>query len=262
MTGSRPTNSGMSPYFSRSSGWISVREVADAPLVPALDLGPEAHARASHPALDDLVEADEGAAADEEDVGGVDLDELLVGVLAAALGRHVGHRALEDLEQGLLHALAGDVAGDGRVLGLAGDLVDLVDVDDAALGPLDVVVRRLQEAQDDVLHVLADVAGLGQGGGIGDGEGHPQDLGQGLGEERLAGAGGPDEQDVATSAARRRRLSLPRLDPLVVVVDGHREDLLGPLLADHVLVEDGLDLGRLGEAPDLRGSSPPPTPRR
>ena len=25
MTGSRPTNSGMSPYFSRSSGWIIVR---------------------------------------------------------------------------------------------------------------------------------------------------------------------------------------------------------------------------------------------
>jgi hypothetical protein len=39
---------------------------------------------------DDLVEADEGAAADEEDVGGVELDVLLLGVLAAALGRDVG----------------------------------------------------------------------------------------------------------------------------------------------------------------------------
>jgi hypothetical protein len=47
---------------------------------------------------------------------GVDLDVLLLGVLAAALRRDVGDRALEHLEQGLLHALAGDVAGDGDVL--------------------------------------------------------------------------------------------------------------------------------------------------
>jgi hypothetical protein len=31
-----------------------------------------------------------------------------------------------------------------------------------------------------------------------------------------------------------------------VVVDRDREDLLGPFLADHVLVEHALDLGRLG----------------
>src|SRR5204863_478789 len=36
-----------------------------------------------------------------------------------------------------------------------------------------------------------------------------------------------------------------RVDALVMVVDGHGEDLLRPLLADHVLVEDLLDLGRL-----------------
>ena len=95
--------------------------------------------------LDDVLEADEGAAADEQDVGGVDLQELLLRVLAAALGRHVGDRALDDLEQRLLHALAGDVAGDRRVVALARDLVDLVDVDDAALRPLDVVVGVLQQ---------------------------------------------------------------------------------------------------------------------
>jgi hypothetical protein len=42
-----------------------------------------------------------------------------------------------------------------------------------------------------------------------------------------------------------------RLDALVVVVDGHGEDLLGPVLPDHVLVEHGLDLRGLGEAADL-----------
>jgi hypothetical protein len=84
--------------------------------------------------------------------------------LRPALRRHVGHGALEDLEEGLLHALARDVAGDGGVLVLARDLVDLVDVDDPFLALLDVAARRLQQLQDDVLDVLADVAGLGEGG--------------------------------------------------------------------------------------------------
>ncbi len=148
-------------------------------------------------ALDDLIQADEGAAADEQDVGGVDLEEVLLGVLAAALGRHVRDRALDDLEQRLLHALTRHVARDRGVVALAADLVDLVDVDDAALSPLDVVVGVLQELDDDVLDVLADVPGLGQGGRVRDRERHLEDLGQRLREQRLPAAGRPEQQDVA-----------------------------------------------------------------
>ena len=75
-------------------------------------------------------------------------------------------------EQGLLHALAGDVAGDRDVLAGLADLVDLVDVDDAALGGFEVEVGGVQQLEQDVLDVLADVAGLGQRGGVADGEGH------------------------------------------------------------------------------------------
>ena len=198
--------------------------------------------------LDDLVEADEGAAADEQDVGRVDLVELLVRVLAPALRRHVGDGALEDLEQRLLDALARDVAGDGGVLVLARDLVDLVDVDDPLLALLDVAARRLQELQDDVLDVLADVAGLGEGRGVDDGEGDGEQLGEGLGEQRLAGAGRADQEDVGLreldlALAAVRVISMP----LVVVVDRDRELLLGLLLADDVLVEELLDLVGRGQ---------------
>jgi hypothetical protein len=102
------------------------------------------------------------------------------------LGRHGCDRALHDLQERLLHALARHVAGDRRVVGLAGDLVDLVDVDDAALGALDVVVSRLQQLQDDVLDVLADVAGLGQRGGISYGKRNVEDARQRLGQQRLS----------------------------------------------------------------------------
>ena len=157
MTGSRPMNSGISPNLSRSSG-ISFSMIFARSAFEICALGPEPDRPLAHPLLDDLLQPVERAAADEQHVGGVDLDEVLVGVLPAALRRHVGDGALEDLEQRLLDALAGDVAGDRRVVGLARDLVDLVDVDDPALGPRDVEVGRLDQPQEDVLDVLADVA--------------------------------------------------------------------------------------------------------
>src|SRR5437870_282747 len=237
---------GDEPVLQEILGLDHHEEVAHPALLAPLDLRAEAHARASDARLDDLVEPDEGAAAQKEDVRRVDLDELLVRMLPPALGRHVGDRALEDLQERLLNALARHVTRDRRVLRLPRDLVDLVDVDDAALRTLDVVVRRLEQAQDDVLDVLADVARLRERGGVGDGEGHPQHLGERLCEEGLAGARGADQEDV-----RFLQLDLARLDPLVVVVDRDGEDFLRPLLADHVLVEDILDLRGLGKRAEL-----------
>src|SRR3546814_11542322 len=54
----------------------------------------------------DLLQPGERAAAHEQDIGGVDLEELLLRVLASALRGHRGDRAFHDLEQRLLHALA------------------------------------------------------------------------------------------------------------------------------------------------------------
>ena len=158
--------------------------------------GAEADAALAGTRRDDLLEPGERAGHDEQHVRRVDLDELLVRVLATALRRHRRDRALEDLQQRLLHALARDVARDRRVLGLAGDLVDLVDVDDAGLGALDVVVGGLDELEEDVLDVFADVAGLGQRRGIRDGERHVELLRERLREVGLAAAGRADEQDV------------------------------------------------------------------
>ena len=154
----------------------------------------EAHALPAHAPFDDLVQTRECAAADEQHVGGVDGEELLVRMLASTLRRDARDRALQDLEQRLLHALTRDVARDGRVVRLARDLVDLVDVDDARLGALDVEVGRLDELEQDVLDVLPDVAGLGERRGVGDGERDVEDARQRLGEECLAAAGGTEQR--------------------------------------------------------------------
>jgi len=140
------------------------------------------------------------------------------------------------------------------VLSLAGDLVDLVDVDDTSGRLLDVVVGVVEQVLDDVLDVLADVAGLGEAGGVGDGEGDVEEARQRLRQQRLARSRRPDEQDVrllqldvvAGPAGHRPLgpLRLARVDALVVVVDRDREDLLRPLLPHHVVVEERLDLRR------------------
>ena len=69
------------------------------------------------------------------------------GCLRPPCGRHRSLGALEDLQQRLLNAFAGNVARDRRVLALCVDLGDLVDVDDARLGALDVEVGGLDQLE-------------------------------------------------------------------------------------------------------------------
>src|ERR1700694_2121762 len=212
-------------------------------------LGGEADAALLGAVQDDLFQAGEGATANEQDIAGVDLQELLLRGLAAALRRHRGNRALDELQQRLLHALARDVAGDRRVVRLARDLVDLIDVDDAGLRLLDVVIALLQQLLDDVLDVLTDVAGLGERGRVRNGERYVQQPRQRLREQGLTAAGRADQENVALGdldlvlGARAGA----GLQTLVVVVDRDREHLLGALLTDDVLVEDLLDFVGLGE---------------
>ena len=115
-------------------------------------------------------------------------------MLASALRRNVGDGAFQNFQQRLLHAFAGNIARDRRIFVLAADLIDFVDVDDAGLGAAHVAVGRLQQLEDDVLDILAHIAGFGERGGIDDGEGNIEHARQRLRQQRLAGAGRPDQQ--------------------------------------------------------------------
>ena len=172
-------------------------------------------------------------------------------MLAAAAGGDIGHGALDELEQGLLHALARDVAGDRDVARGPRHLVDLVDVDDAHLGAGNVEISVLQQAQDEILDVLADVAGLGEGGGVADGEGDVEQLGQAARDGGLAAAGGAEEEDVRFLEVDLLGLAAVA-QALVVVVDGDGDGALGAVLADDVLVEVGLDLAGVQDLAETR----------
>src|SRR3984957_15714919 len=160
------------------------------------DLGAEADRARPAARRNDLLEAGKRAATHEQDIGRVDLQEFLLGMLAAALRGDARNGTLHELEQRLLYALARDVAGDRRVVGFAGNLVDLVDVDDAALRALDVVVGRLQQLEDNVLDVFADIASFGERRRIGDSERDVENARQRLRQQCLARAGRADQEDI------------------------------------------------------------------
>ena len=117
-------------------------------------------------------------------------------MLAAALGRYVGDGPFQNLQQRLLHPFARDIARDGGVFALARDLVNFVNVNDAVLGAPDVVPGVLNELQNDVLDVLAHVAGLGERGGVGQRERHVEQPGQRLREKGFTRSRGADEQNI------------------------------------------------------------------
>ena len=93
-------------------------------------------------------------------MAGVYLEEFLVRVLASSLRGYVCYGTFKDLQQCLLHTLARHVSSDRWVFVLAANFVDLVDINDAALTLFDVSAGGLKQLEDDVFHVLTDIASL------------------------------------------------------------------------------------------------------
>ncbi|MNV39373.1 hypothetical protein D3C71_1309500 [compost metagenome] len=162
-------------------------------------------------------------------------------MLASALRRNRCNRSFQNFQQRLLNTFARNVARDGRVLGLAGHFIDFIDIDDAALGFFHIVISSLNKLQENVLYVFADVTGLGKGGRIRNCERNIDDLRHRLGQQRLAGTGRSEQQNVALRQLDVLDFALA-VDALVMVVYGYGQGFLRLLLADYILVENIADL--------------------
>ncbi len=102
-------------------------------------------------------------------------------MLASALWRNIARAAFQNFQQSLLHSFAGDITSDAHVVGFAADLINLVDVNDADLRAFHIVIRILQESQNDVFDVFANVARFGQRRRISDAKWDVENPRQGLG---------------------------------------------------------------------------------
>ncbi len=191
-----------------------------------------------------LFDAVKCASANKQNVAGVDVDIVLVGVLSASLWRHVDHCALEQFEQALLHTLAAYIACDWWVVGFAGNFVYLVDKHNAAFGLGYIVIGHLQQTRKNAFNVLAYIAGLGKYGGVDNGEWHIEQAGYGAGKQCFARAGWANHDDV-----RLFNFNIIVLfavcglgQSLVVVVNGYAHKAFGVVLPYDVLVEVCLDV--------------------
>ena len=86
MTGRRPTNSGIIPNLLRSSGSTCANSTPVSCLVASVRSAREADALLADAVRDDLLEPDERAAEDEQDVGGVDRMSSCCGCLRPPCG--------------------------------------------------------------------------------------------------------------------------------------------------------------------------------
>ena len=138
-------------------------------------------------AFDNLFNAIKSTAADKENVRGINLDKLLMGVLAPALRRNGSHRAFQNLQKGLLYTFARYITGDGNILTLLCDLIDLINIDNTKLSLADIIFSSLDQLQKDVLHILSHISCLCQCGGICNCKGYSQYTSQCLRQKGLTG---------------------------------------------------------------------------
>ena len=111
---------------------------------------------------------------------------------------------------------------------------------------LKVEISHLQQAREDALDILADIAGLGEHRGIHDGKRHLQQMGDGTRHQRLACTRGTDHDDIALLNLHAI-VGLLLTEALVVVIDSHGEIALGVVLPDDILIQIGFDVGGFGE---------------
>ena len=107
-----------------------------------------------------------------------------------------------------------------------------------------IVITFLQQLLDNILNILTHIACLGEGGCIGDGKGNIEHSGQGFRQQGLTATGWANQQDITFTQLNIGSVEAgitTNLQSLVVVVDGYRENSLGALLANHILVEVSLD---------------------
>ena len=206
-----------------------------------VDVRTKAHVLIGRTVEDGLVDTIESAAADEQDVRRVDLKHFLMRMLAAALRRNTGNGPFEDLQKGLLNAFTGNVASNGRVFRFTGNLIDFVDVDDAPFSFGNIVISSLDELEQAVFDVFADIAGFGQARRIGDGKGHIEEASQGLGQERLAAPCRADHDDIRFLQFHIIAGDAVRLEALIMVINGDGQGLLSRFLTNDVIIKDGLD---------------------
>jgi hypothetical protein len=238
-----PHELGYQPEFHQILGFDLTQNLTQSPVLFGLDGRAKSDFALARPTRNHLVEPHEGPTAYEQDVGRVHLHVFLLRVFLGSAWSYADFGAFQDLEKPLLNPFPRDISGCRWILALSRNLIDLIDVNDALLGPFHIVIGSGQEVLHNRLHILAHVARFGQGGGVSHGKRDLQEPRQRLRQQRLPRAGWTDEKNVGLLHLDRF-FAVAQPNALVVIVHRNREHLLRVLLANHVGIQEALDRGR------------------
>ena len=161
-------------------------------------------------------------------------------MLSSSLRRNAGNCALQDLKKRLLDTLTGYISCDGRILRLSCYLVDLINVDNAVLRTVNIIISCLNDLQQNILHILAYISGLREGCGVCNGKRYIQKSGKCLCQQCLTGTGGSQHKDITLLKFNVGIFS--RHNALIVIVNGYRQHLFRLILPDHIIIQKCLDL--------------------
>ena len=165
-------------------------------------------------------------------------------MLPAPLRRHVHDGTFQQLQQRLLDTLARHIACNRRILrAFAGDLINLVNKDDAAFRLLHIVIGGLQQTRKNALHIFAHITRLREHCRIRNTERHFQQIGYRFGQQCFTRTRLPYQQNVALLNIHIGVGLVHTLhQPFVVVIHGHGKHLLGLFLSDDIIVQTLFDL--------------------
>ena len=113
------------------------------------------------------------------------------------------------------------------------------------LRALNIVIRRLDQPQEDIFYILADIARLCERCRIRNGKRHVKNPGQRLRKHRFANACGAQEQNIALLDFHIRTLA--EINAFIVVINSHAQRDFCLLLPDHIFVELIFQLLRRGK---------------
>ena len=142
-----------------------------------------------------------------------------------------------------MHTFSRHIAGDRGIVRLPADLVDFVDIDNAALRPFNIIVRRLQKLENDVLNILTHIASFGQRRGISHRKWYIENARQCLGQQGLAGARWSHQHDVGLCQFYIGTLAA-MVQALVVIVYSNRQHALRMVLANDIVIQHLADFMR------------------
>ena len=158
-------------------------------------------------------------------------------MLASTLWRHAGNRTLDQLEECLLHTFTGDISGNGNIFGFLGDLIDLINIDNAHLGCLDIKICCLDQLEQDVLYIFTYITCLCQCRSICDGKRYAKDTGKCLCQQCLSATGRSQHEDIALLQFHINVLS--GCDALVMIIHCDGKYLFCLILTDDIIIQKG-----------------------